>query len=54
MVNNTMYHEIKKECRGKRLSQNRISRELGIDKKTVRKYWNMEDSNYHNYIDEYR
>jgi len=53
MVKNNMYHEIKRMQKAG-VSRNRISKEMGIDKKTVRKYWNMEDTEYHNYIDEYR
>ena len=53
MVKSAMYHDIKKMQRagyGKRT----IARELSIDKKTVKKYWEMEDVDYHNYIEEYR
>jgi hypothetical protein len=45
MVNNIMYQDIKKlKISGR--SRNQISRELSIDIKTVRKYWNMSDAEY--------
>ena len=49
MVNKRMYQEIK---RLQRLGhgKNKISKELGIDKKTVRKYYSMNDMEYSNYI----
>ncbi len=53
MVNRRMYHEIKKMQKlghGK----NRISRDLGVDKKTVIKYWNMDESEYRKYLDKVR
>jgi len=49
MVKKRMYQEIK---RLQRLGfwKNKISRELGIDKKTVGKYWTMDDMEYCNYV----
>ncbi len=49
MVKKRMYQEIK---RLQRLGygKNKISRELGIDKKTVRKYWSMNDIEYCTYV----
>jgi hypothetical protein len=51
MVKKNMYHEIKALQR-KGTSKKGIARELGIDAKTVRKYWNMEEADFCNYMDE--
>jgi transposase len=48
-----MYHEIK---RLQRLGygKNRISRELGVDKRTVIKYWAMEEEEFRRYMERLR
>lgn len=53
MVKKRMYQEIK---RLQRLGhgKNKISKELGVDKKTVRKYYSMDDAEYNNYISKLR
>lgn len=53
MVNRRMYHEIKK-MQKLGYSKTRISRELGVDKKTVIKYWNMNETDYRQYLDKVR
>jgi len=52
MVKNIMYQDIKKlKLLGK--SKNRVSQELSIDIKTVRKYWLMSDSEYQKSLKEF-
>lgn len=53
MVKKRMYQEIK---RLQRLGhgKNKISKDLGIDKKTVRKYFSMDDVEYNDYISKLR
>lgn len=52
MVKNIMYQEIKKmKTLGR--SKNQVSRELKIDIKTVRKYWNMNDQEYQKSLSEF-
>jgi hypothetical protein len=48
-----MYHEIKKMQKSG-YSKNQITRELGVDKKTVIKYWDMEETEYRQYLDKVR
>lgn len=50
MVNNVMYHEIKALQRAG-MAKKKIARELGIDTKTVRKYWSMNEPDFSNYMD---
>jgi hypothetical protein len=53
MVNRRMYHEIKKMQKSG-YGKKRISRELGVDKKTVIKYWNMDETEYRQYLNKVR
>jgi hypothetical protein len=48
MVKQSMYYEIKK-LQKQGYGKNRIMGELGIDKKTVRKYWSMCEEEYRKY-----
>lgn len=49
MVNTEMYIEIQKRKRAG-YSQRAVSRELDIDRKTVRRYWDMSDDKYAQYL----
>jgi len=49
MVKRKMYHEIKR-MRNLGCGKNRTARELGIDKRTVIKYWEMEEDEYRQYL----
>ena len=49
MVKREMYHEIKR-LRKLGYGKNRTARELGIDKRTVIKYWAMEEDEYRQYL----
>jgi hypothetical protein len=52
MVKNIMFQEIKKmKLLGR--SRNQTSKELMIDIKTVRKYWNMNDQEYQKSLSEF-
>jgi transposase len=53
MVKRQMYHEIKKLQR-LGYGKNKITRELRIDKKTVIKYWEMDEEEYRQYLDKSR
>lgn len=53
MVKQRMYYEIKKLQR-QGYGKNFIVRELGIDKKTVRKYWSMDEEEFRKYQDAMR
>src|SRR5208337_2158074 len=50
MVNNAMFHEIKGLQRTG-MAKKKIARELGIDAKTVRKYWSMNETDFSCYMD---
>ena len=52
MVKMRMYQEIKR-LQKLGFGKNKISRELGIDKKTVRKYWSMDDTEYSSYVNQH-
>ncbi len=45
-----MYHEIKKLQR-QGFGKNKTTRELGIDKRTVIKYWSMDEEEYRQYLE---
>ena len=49
MVGTTMYVKIQ-ELRRKGYKKQRAARELGIDTKTVRKYWEMTEAEYSTYL----
>lgn len=49
MVKKQMYHDIKK-LQAQGYSKNRITRELGINKRTVLKYWKMDETEYRRYL----
>jgi transposase len=53
MVKKQMYHEIKK-LQKLGYGKNRITRELGIDKRTVIKYWKMDEEEYRKYLEKSR
>jgi transposase len=53
MVKQRMYYEIKK-LQKQGYGKNRIMRELGIDKKSVRKYWSMDEEEYRHYQEKMR
>ena len=50
MVKKGMYHEIKR-LQKQGYGKNRISRELGVDKRTVIKYWAMDEEEYRCYLE---
>lgn len=50
MVKKQMYHEIKK-LQKLGYGKNKITRELGIDKRTVIKYWKMDEEDYRKYLE---
>lgn len=53
MVKKQMYHEIKK-LQKLGYGKNRVSREMGIDKRTVIKYWKMDEEEYRKYMEKSR
>jgi transposase len=53
MVKKEMYHEIKK-LQKLGYGKNRITRELSINKRTVIKYWDMDEEGYREYLNKSR
>jgi len=49
MVKRKMYKQIKK-LKLKGISQAKVAKNLSINRKTVRKYWDMSDQDYHQYL----
>ena len=49
MVNKTMYQKIQ-ELKKKGKTRREIITDLGLDKKTVKKYYNMEEATYLEYL----